>query len=239
MSESSPERDASDSRKRHDDAFTLIELTIVIAIIALIVAGATMGVRALARTDLRSAAVKVSGSMRFAFDRATTTGRHYRLAVDFTGGDVHLEMSENPYVMLREEAARKPGDTSEEDQTKPLETLRPQTSIGGFDLASLPQRPPADFQAFTESRMKPVALGRITVKSIWTPRYAEPRTEGKAFLYYFPQGFAEEAVVVLSHGDAAYSLLQHPLTGKVKVLAYEYQVARDQGTRDDLGERVE
>lgn len=220
-------------RRPAEHAFTLIEITVVVAIIGLLVAGATIGVRAVAKSELRGAATRVAGAMRFAFDRAATSGRFYRLSFDLSGRAVVLEMSETRFLMERDERGRGAAKQEEERGAPPSQ------SAGGLDLAAFPRRAPAAFQAFAGAGYEPVKLGRAEIRGVWTPRYAEPMTEGTAHLYFFPQGFGEEAVVHLGDGDAVYSVVQHPLTGRVKVLNYAYEVDASRSARDDLGERVE
>ena len=53
------------------------------------------------------------------------------------------------------------------------------------------------------------------IHSVYTPRVTEPLTSGRAYIYFFPLGQTEPAIVTLSdpEGEAFYSLVVHPLTG--------------------------
>jgi prepilin-type N-terminal cleavage/methylation domain-containing protein len=62
--------------------FTLIEIMVVFAIVALLSVGATQGFRSLRKADLREATTQLSGAMRYLFDRASTTGKIHRLVID-------------------------------------------------------------------------------------------------------------------------------------------------------------
>jgi hypothetical protein len=53
---------------------------------------------------------------------------------------------------------------------------------------------------------------------IYTPRLVKPLTEGKGYVYFFPMGMTEAAIIHLSDGkEAFYTLIVHPLTGRVSV----------------------
>jgi prepilin-type N-terminal cleavage/methylation domain-containing protein len=57
--------------------FTLIELMVALAIVALLTGGAVRGFRSLAKSDLRAGTAHLSGAIRYLFDRASTTGKYW------------------------------------------------------------------------------------------------------------------------------------------------------------------
>ena len=61
------------------------------------------------------------------------------------------------------------------------------------------------------------AQARARSSTCYTPRQREPYTKGRAYLYFFPDGHTERAIVRLNDGDDFYSLVVHPLTGRVEV----------------------
>ena len=72
-----------------------------------------------------------------------------------------------------------------------------------------------------------ITLKRTRLFDVYTPRQPEPYTKGRAYLYFFPDGHTERAVVRLEDGDAWYSLVVHPLTGRVEVKNGKYEIAKD------------
>ena len=70
-------RDVLDIRDAR--GFTLIEVMVAMALVAMMVAGAVVGLRSLAKSDLRATASHMAGAIRYLFDRASTTGRVHRL----------------------------------------------------------------------------------------------------------------------------------------------------------------
>jgi hypothetical protein len=60
-----------------------------------------------------------------------------------------------------------------------------------------------------------------------TTQYIEETTEGEAFTHFFPDGYAEPAVIYIADDlKAEYTLIVTPLSGKVKVFQghHEFEV---------------
>jgi len=98
----------------------------------------------------------------------------------------------------------------------------------------------ARFAAFKEMALKPVTLKKkVVFRSVYTPRSTEPITSGRAYVYFFPLGQTEAAIISLSDpdGDAIYSLVAHPITGRVRIYNQEVTPPRG-GATDDTGTAV-
>ena len=74
---------------------------------------------------------------------------------------------------------------------------------------------------------------------VFTPRVAEPVTKGRAYIYFFPLGQTEPAIVHLSDAtqETVYSLVVHPITGRVRIYN-EYVQPRLDDQVDDAGNAV-
>ena len=232
--------------------FTLIEIMVAIAIVALMTGGAIKALRSVRRTDLREATTHMSGAVRYLFDRASTTGKVHRLVIDIETGKYWAEISDDrfyvPHEAESEQGLRmreeKEAEQDEEDRRRKEERERSQTpASSSFDMAKLevadfrPKR--ARFAAFKEMALKPVQLKKAKLRSVYTPRVVDALTSGRAYLYFFPLGQTEPAIITLSDmsGSSVYSLVVHPITGRVKV--YNQQVDPPAGDRyDDQGNRV-
>jgi hypothetical protein len=92
---------------------------------------------------------------------------------------------------------------------------------------------------FQERALKVVTLKNAKLAGLFTPRYREPVSTGHGYLYFFPLGQTEPAIVHLSdeEGTTFYSLLIHPLNGKVKVQA-GYVAPRVEQQYDDEGNEI-
>ena len=78
----------------------------------------------------------------------------------------------------------------------------------------------ARFGAFKETALKPVTMKNTEVMDVFTPRMADPITKGRAYIYFFPLGQTEPAIVHLSDPteQTIYSLVVHPVTGRVRIV---------------------
>jgi len=236
--------------------FTLIEILAVLAVIALIMGSAVRGFRSLAKSDLRTSAAKMSGAVRYLFDRASTTGKHHRLVLDLNDGRYWPEVSDDKFYSPHEaETAdqlrrreEKEAAEDEEKQRRQEELSNDQASAttssgSSFDMSKLemgdfrPRR--ARFASFKETALKSMALKNVKIRSVYTPRLTEPVTSGRAYIYFFPLGQTEPAIITLSDesGDTIYSLVVHPITGRVRV--YNQEIRPPVGAQfDDEGNRV-
>jgi general secretion pathway protein H len=252
-------------RRPSASGFTLIEIMIVLAIVALVGSLGVGALRQLGRSDLRADATHLSGAMRFLFDRASTTGKTHRLVLDLEGGRYWAEVTDDKFFVPRdvetpEETRRREADEAKEDeQKKAAEDRASKTAAAdmygsssstglplnsSYDPAKLdvgefkPKR--ARFAAFQEVALKPVKLKKhVVIRSVYTPRSTDPVTSGRAYIYFFPLGQTEAAIVSLSDpdGDSIFSLVAHPITGRVRIYNQEVKPP-SYGQTDDLGNSV-
>lgn len=218
-------------RRRGAGGFTLLELLVVMALLALVMAASVRGLRSMARSDLRASAGKIAGAMRYLFDRASTTGRVHRLVLDLSGKRYWAEVSDDRYYLPREledEASRERGraelEIEREQENERRANLRTDGRGAAYDLSGYtpqefkPKR--ARFSAFKDVGAKVFELPRgVRLMGVYTPRLAEPVAEGQEYVYFFPLGQTEAAIVHLSDegGETIYSLVAHPLTGRVRI----------------------
>ena len=245
--------------------FTLIEIIIVLAIVGLIGAMGVRGLRSLARSDLRSDSTHLAGAMRFLFDRASTTGKTHRLVLDLEGGKYWAEVTDDKFFVPHEaetpdQTRRREEDEAKEDEEKRAATEKASKTaasdmFGSSSASGLPMDSSYDpakleigefkpkrarFAAFKEMALKPVTLKkRVVFRSVYTPRSTEPVTTGRAYVYFFPLGQTEAAIVSLSdpEGEAIFSLVAHPITGRVRVYNQEVKPPA-YGQTDDNGTPV-
>jgi general secretion pathway protein H len=228
--------------------FTLIEVMIVMAIIALITVVTVTGLRSLVKSDLRSTATRMAGSVRYLFDRASTTGRVHRLVLDFDNGKYWAEVSDDQFIMAAgketEESRMKEAEKIAKEEEIKRAAAEKESSFGASQIPSkylpkpfMPKR--AKFDAFRETAVKPITLkSGVILADIYTPRLVKPLTEGKGYVYFFPMGMTEAAVIHLSDGkEAFYTLVVHPLTGRVSV-KNSYIEANTSDQIDDAGKVI-
>jgi general secretion pathway protein H len=234
-------------RTSRSGGFSLIEIMVVIAIVGLALGASVYGFRAVAKSELRSTSSKLAGAIRYCFDRAITTGSYYRIVLDLDGNKYWAEKSDDRmYLNAGKEASPGKGQAfdvqaeekkRDEDEAKLLEMA---TSVGGTAITIDPPPKPkrAKFQTFKDTTLPQIKLAKVRLFDVFTPRQREPYLKGRAYLYFFPDGHTERAIVRLNDGDDFYSLVVHPLTGRVEVISGKVDIPREFGERDDEGKQV-
>jgi general secretion pathway protein H len=220
--------------------FTLIELTIALAIVAILLAATVMGVGALTGTKAKAAAAELAGVMRSLYDTAALTGKTCRLVFDLPA-----ERSEDQSLKYMAECAtgditaaadrdQALKDANRERERASKETKRPKRILREDEQPSLDDvmhrekdrvEAAARFAAFTSPEIQPHQLSGIQV-SVWTQHQRDPVKHGLAYLYFFPQGFTERAQVYVQQGKNVWTLAVSPLTGRVKIAAEALEVPR-------------
>jgi general secretion pathway protein H len=224
------------SRRRRHSGFSLTEILVGIAIMALVLGGAVYGFRAITKSELRSSSSKLAGAIRYCFDRAITTGKYYRLVLDLDGQKYWAERSDERMYLKRDkergEGRGKAFDWDKEEKRLDDEEREEAERYSGSNqlaktLEPAPKAKRAKFQTFKDASAKQVALKRVKLADVYTARQEEPYTSGRAYLYFFPDGHTERAVVRLQDGASWYSLIVHSLTGRVEVKNGKYDIPRN------------
>jgi general secretion pathway protein H len=220
--------------------FSLIEIMVVLAIVGLMVSASVYGFRAIARSDLRSSASKLAGAVRYCFDRSITTGQYYRIVLDLDSNKYWAERADDRMFLGRDkeespgkgrafdrDAYERQLDEEEKKEKEAWGTANGANSAIAATLEPPPKPRRARFQAFKDAALPTVALKKTRFFDVYTPRQREPYTSGRAYLYFFPDGHTERAVLRLQDGDAWYSLVVHGLTGRVEVISSRVEIPRD------------
>ena len=154
---------------------------------------------------LKASSRKLVSSIRFAYHKAATTNKYYRMVFSLGTADQDsywLEFTDSPFFVRtpkeREEFERKMGYLSEEERAKVMANE-------------------ARFSRIEEHLTQEVKLPKgIRFKDIYIEHQAGRVDSGNVYLYFFPNGHTERAVInIKDEDDNVYSLDVSPLTGKV------------------------
>jgi prepilin-type N-terminal cleavage/methylation domain-containing protein len=189
---------------------TLIEIMIVIAVMGLLVSGATIGARSLPRTRLRTSAVRLASTFRFAYVHALTTGRTTRVSFPMGGRDIVVEDTDDAHTLDVNDPFHAGGAADIEAdavrQAREMTDLRPRAPRASF--RPLPSRV---FHA------RALETG-ISVTRLYSQHDPEPREEGTGHVYFFPGGQTERSVVHLRNNNGEFfSISLNPLTGRTEI----------------------
>lgn len=222
---------------------TLIEIMVVIVIMAIAAAGIGFSINAIARTSLRSGAVKFAAAVRYAYNRAVSHGTTVRIVFDLPGKSFSIQEAHGRITLTRADGFRRVHGVSEADLDqggavdpwaiarerleKPLEPV-----IGGSPFEPLKSVSGEPIRRFAK-----VELGRhVQIVRLIVPHEPEPKTERQGAIHFFPTGYTEHAVVEFSDGgEGVYSVEVQPLTGRCKVRAEAYEPDELMDDPDDPG----
>jgi hypothetical protein len=227
---------------------TIIEVMVIVAIAALLAAVAVASVGSLGRTRLMGSAYLVAAAIQRGFSYAATHGESARLLIDLDENTLTLEHGEGRLLIDtsveggvkepgEEELEAMAGEKAKEDEEEEVEfdlgveTLTQQIR-SGFHQGEVPRYRPPMFEPIDDDRFVGRSLEtRVVFLAVHSPLYGEPKREGKAYVYFFPDGMGDHAVVQLENkAGQVYSVEVQGLTGRARVYNYAYVPDFDEDT---------
>jgi general secretion pathway protein H len=211
---------------------------------------------AVRRTQLSREANRVAGAVRFAYDRARATGRDHRIVFELDDKETRfwIEVAEEGHVLIGRdptENARMREAELERLEEREKEARRRSRRRGGRDSGGetsatsfgadeeepdLKRAPKPKWKRYESHLAKKMKLERGWIESIYLARYDEAIRDGRIYMYFWGNGQTEKAVIHVSDGSKrAYSLVSHPLTGRVKIREGRYEMTTVEAFTDDEG----
>lgn len=197
---------------------TLIEVLITVAIITMISGLAILGIGAASGARLKRGATELSGAIRIAYAQATSHSRTVRLVFDFATNRMTLEETTGRHLVKKGRSGGAEPATEAEKQAE-------QEALG---FGEGPRTPKATFQpakAFgfpATGKDLPAGIGFWQIENSHQDAAVG---EGRAYLYFFPNGQTELASIQIRISnseptqDANYmTVTVSPLTGKTNIL---------------------
>jgi prepilin-type N-terminal cleavage/methylation domain-containing protein len=179
--------------------FSLVEVLIVMALLALIVGIVAPGINSAFRVSAESFARQTALLLREARDRAMLLDKLIRLRIDLEKQELWLEEAAGGYL-LRRDSADRPGLSSRE-----REEAEKSESEAFVMVEALTK----------EKRALP---GGLKIVEVITPRAKDPVKEGRVDVYFFSNGTSDGATLHFEDDEQVkYSLKLHPITGQSKV----------------------
>jgi general secretion pathway protein H len=237
------------ARRTGERGLTLIELVVAMSIVILLITMTVFSANALTGQRAKSTAAELAGTIRSLYDTASLTGKTCRLVFQLPperdpDGEVRVsaECAQGAVTTSRdrEEVLRQAGveldqsrKESARDRERRQDAERDRRSRRDDDEQNLQDlmaeekgrvEAAARFEGFEDTKVKPQALPSSLRVSVWTRHQREPARSGVAYLYFFPQGFTEQAQVTVRQGNNAWTVSVSPLTGKTSVVDRELEV---------------
>jgi general secretion pathway protein H len=201
---------------------TLVEVLIVVALIAMLSGAIVYGSGMLSSNRQRAAATLIMGAVRLGITRANATGLPVRLVFDL----------EEQRLMLEESSSRRMlRDIDDESTAAGAEPATEAERLAREEADRILEGPSAARPRFTPVKQfgfdaddpeKGRSLGPgIVFREVQSEHDPEPLRSGRAYLYVWPGGRTERAVVALSkdgaNDDDALSVVVSSLTGRARI----------------------
>ena len=223
-------------RKHALPGITLFEILIALALIGLLMGGVALGVQSISTIALRSSSSKIAALISFMSHEAIVKGRPMRLVLDLGSNTYRAETmsATEDRAALYLQSVKKVGQGADPDAPQE-ETKKASFGFGDLLKQPLPSRPKPAWEPMVAKGMKLEPLdASVKFAAIYTPQQTQPFTEGQGYLYFWPSGQTEHALLHLSLVDAKeeekdkfFSILVDPTTGRAKVLKERYEFPTD------------
>jgi len=197
-------------RNRRNRGFTLIELVVVMAVVAVVTSAVAIGIGNIRGASVQAETGKLTLSIRYLYNLSVLNGKNYRLVIDMDSGSYWGEeqSSRDPCkAFLLPEEGETAGDSTDEDPDR--------QKAAGFGAAR---------SKLVSKRKLPKG---IAFGGVMTSHQDELSTSGQAHINFFPNGTAEAAMIYVQDRDDDEDVMS------VEVLAMQGN-ARIYNDRQDL-----
>jgi len=239
--------------------FTLIEIIIVISLVATVYFVALPQFNLVTGTDVAVKLGQLAADIRSGYDTAVLSGKTHRLVFTLATGEYWLEVADrNDPLLGDDKLARDP--TEEEEQIARdefTERFKMFEDLAGQEIMDPEtEKPIKPTSPVLEARkvLEPIKWARVEGLE-WRPRsigpylliqdmqaehHAQKQTfeelgeKARAFLYFFPQGYVERAVIHVAYkrgnlevdtDQEPYTIISSPLDGTAEVVAGMVELA--------------
>jgi general secretion pathway protein H len=205
--------------------FTLIELLVVVVVIAIVTAAVVVGIGNLRGASVQAESGKIAVAVRYLYNLTVLTGRPHRLVLDLDGkawwGEEQKSSDPCESFLLpdKDEADAKSAKRGKSDEGEKS------VHDGGFEASpsQLLQKTPLDKGIF--------------FAGVMTTHQQQPSQEGQAYVYFFPNGTTEHALIWVAgdgeEDDDAMTVEVLPLQGNAKIHKEKIEADRNFAARDD------
>lgn len=192
---------------------TLVEILIVLGIIAGIVSFSTSFIGNVSGDGIREEASRLMRVVHYVYEQATISNRYLRLSFDLDNQKYVVEASEEPFYVVQEG-----------DELEALRLENEERDQLGNDEDEDEKTKTETFSVLEDENLEEHELSDgVRMKDFQALHQKEAMTAGKGYLYFFPRGQTEFAVLHLSDadGDNVVTLAVNPISGEVTYVAEE------------------
>lgn len=219
---------------------TLIEIMVAMTIAVVLFAAVAMSVGAITGSKAKAATGELAGTIRYIYDTANLSGKTCRLVFDMPSSreddekavTYWAECAAGNIATSRDRENELKNATKDRDDKAQGKDTGPSKFSDGSAYTELMAREQsrvddqAKFSDYTDETLEKRELPSAVRLSIWTKHQKNEVKDGLAYLYFFPQGFTERAMVKVRQGDNVWTIKVEPLTGKAQVVAEDLEIPR-------------
>jgi prepilin-type N-terminal cleavage/methylation domain-containing protein len=181
------------------NGFTLIEILVVIALIALIMSVAVPNFNLALKVNISKTSRELATTIKSTYDEAILKGTVHRIAFDLNQNEYWVEVGPKDYLMKnleQVEAERRKLDRMTEEEKK---AYLKEPFVLAKNLTS-----------------KKISLPTgVKFLDVINSRTKEPQTEGVVYAHVFPHGFVEKLIIhITDRFDRKHTLFVNSVTGK-------------------------
>jgi general secretion pathway protein H len=207
--------------RRGQRGLTLVEVLIAIVLMGLLSGSILFGSGMVSSSRERAAATLIMTGVRIGLTRANTIGRPTRMVFDLEKERVLLEESSSSVMLREKEEGESTGAGAEAANEAEKKARSEAEKILDGPRAPRPRFTPLKQGGFNNGDPKGRELGSgVEFRQVQTAHDGEPRTSGRAYLYFWPGGATERAVIQLKRSDdggEGLSIVVSGLTGRAKI----------------------
>ncbi len=221
--------------KHPNSGFSLLEILLVISLIAVLFTMALPNLGFISTTEAAQKLGTLSGDIRAAYDMAVLHQRPHRLAFHFASGDYWLETTDREDFRLGAEGIDR--DLSPEELEERVEYFEEDfeqyEELAGEEVEDIENEvtiPPVSPVVKAKERLQPAKWQKVE-DAEWSKRSLGPYyavlamqaehhirrltldefgDRGFAYLYFFPSGYVERAVIYIGEPNAGLEDLDNP-----------------------------
>lgn len=222
---------------------TLVEVLIAMALVAIVSAGAILGMGVVQSARLKRSASMIGGAVRIAYAHANAKSKPVRLVFDFEERMLILEESTGVMSLKKNDATGGAAAATEAERAAIEES---EAILKGPRAARPSFQATKAFGWNVEGERPGKQLEKgIRFLQVETAHQEEPIQAGRAYLYFWPGGQTERAAVQLLQSDSekadegsVLTVLISPLTGKAEIKRGPVEMPRPRSD-DEESERDE
>ncbi len=223
--------------------FTLIEVVIALGIMVMLTSIALPALNNISRAELRKTSRMLMGLIRATYDAAALSGRMHRIVfnleeskikVESTGETLAIDTESNALVTASAELSQMTQSFALPfGENLDLGDARADSkngeAPGGGALQGLlgmgELMGGGSEESFEPSEEVFEIPSDIRILDVWTQNMQQPTSEGEASLYFFPNGFTQDALIhIENEGGQVFTVKVAALTGKTRVYAEYIEV---------------